>query len=125
MPNQDNTHREIQELLADYAGALRDGCIPTFLKSLTREEAKRISESEDFWEAAEIVRLMNSAGFGDSLVTPDVGLFISRVDAAVASRLKKAGASTRDRSHSSVSAARSTVNGTANAKNRVMEPSQQ
>jgi hypothetical protein len=125
MPNQDNTHREIQELLADYAGALRDGCIPTFLKSLTREEAKRISESEDFWEAAEIVRLMNSAGFGDSLVTPDVGLFISRVDAAVASRLKKAGASTRERSRSSTPAARSTVNGTANAKNRVMEPSQQ
>ncbi len=109
MPNQDNTHREIQELLADYAGALRDGCIPTFLKSLTREEAKRISESEDFWEAAEIVRLMNSAGFGDSLVTPDVGLFISRVDAAVASRLKKAGASTREHSRSSAPLARSPV----------------
>jgi hypothetical protein len=109
MPNQDTTHREIQELLADYAGALRDGCIPTFLKSLTREEAKRISESADFWEAAEIVRLMNSAGFGDSLVTPDVGLFISRVDAAVASRLKKAGASTREHSRSSASMARSPV----------------
>ncbi len=109
MPNQDNTHREIQELLADYAGALRDGCIPTFLKSLTREEAKRVSESEDFWEAAEIVRLMNSAGFGDSLVTPDVGLFISRVDAAVASRLKKAGASTREHSRSAAPLARSPV----------------
>ena len=109
MPNQDNTHREIQELLADYAGALRDGCIPTFLKSLTREEAKRISESEDFWAAAEIVRLMNSAGFGDSLVTPDVGLFISRVDAAVASRLKRAGASTRERTRASAPAARSPV----------------
>ena len=93
----DNTHREIQELLADYAGALRDGGIPTFLKSLTREEAKHISESGDFWEAAEIVRLMNSAGFGDNVVTPDVGLFISRVDAGVASRLKKAGASARER----------------------------
>ena len=102
MPSQDSTHREIQELLADYAGALRDGCIPTFLKSLTREEAKRISESGDFWEAAEVVRLMNSAGFGDNVTTPDVGLFISRVDAAVASRLKKAGASTRDRSRSPV-----------------------
>ncbi len=109
MPNQDNTHREIQELLADYAGALRDGCIPTFLKSLTREEAKRIGESEDFWAAAEIVRLMNSAGFGDSLVTPDVGLFISRVDAAVASRLKKAGASTRDHSRNPAPVARSSV----------------
>jgi hypothetical protein len=100
MPNTNNTHREVQELLADYAGALRDGCIPTFLKSLTREEAKRISQSGDFWEAAEIVRLMNSAGFGDNVMTPDVGLFISRVDAGVASRLKKAGASTRDHSRS-------------------------
>ena len=125
MPSQDNTHREIQELLADYAGALRDGCIPTFLKSLTREEAKRIGESEDFWEAAEIVRLMNSAGFGDSLVTPDVGLFISRVDAAVASRLKKAGASTRERSRNPAPAARNAVNGTSSAKNRVLETSQQ
>lgn len=95
-------HREIQELLADYAGALRDGCLPTFLKSLTREEAKRISESQDFWEATEMVRLMNSAGFGDNVVTPDVGLFISRVDAAIASRSKKAKASTREHSRSHV-----------------------
>ncbi len=97
-----NTDREIQELLADYAGALRDGCLPTFLKSLTRDEAKRISESRDFWEATEIVRLMNSAGFGAKVVTPDVGLFISRVDAGIASRMKKAQASTRDRSRSHV-----------------------
>jgi hypothetical protein len=97
-----NTHREIQELLADYAGALRDGCLPTFLKSLTREEAKRISESEDFWEATEVVRLMNSAGFGDNVMTPDVGLFISRVDAGIASRTKKAKASTRDHSRAHV-----------------------
>ncbi len=98
-----NTNREIQELLADYAGALRDGCLPTFLKSLTREEAKCISESEDFWGAAETVRLMNSAGFGDDVATPDVGLFISRVDAGIVSRHKKAGASTR--SHHSRSTA--------------------
>jgi hypothetical protein len=96
-------HREVQELLADYAGALRDGSLPTFLKSLTREEAKRVSQSQDFWEAAEIVRLLNSAGFGDNVVTPDVGLFISRVDAAIASRTKKAKVSkvsTRDHSRS-------------------------
>jgi hypothetical protein len=109
MPNTDTTHREIQELLADYAAALRDGAIPTFLKSLTREEAKRIGESGDFWEAAEIVRLMNSAGFGGNVVTPDVGLFISRVDASVASRLKKAGASARERSRSTAPVARSPV----------------
>jgi hypothetical protein len=26
-----DTNREIQELLVDYAGALRDGCVPSFL----------------------------------------------------------------------------------------------
>lgn len=98
-----STHREIQELLADYAGSLRDGCLPTFLKSLTRDEAKRIRESPEFWEATEVVRLMNSAGFGDKMVTPDVGLFISRVDAGIASRMKKAQASTRNPSRSQVS----------------------
>jgi hypothetical protein len=97
-----NADREIQELLADYAAALRDGGLPTFLKSLTRQEAKRINESPDFWEATEVVRLMNSAGFGDNVVTPNVGLFISRVDACIASRTKKAKASTRDHSRSHV-----------------------
>ena len=95
-----NVHREIQELLADYAVALRDGCLPAFLKSLTREEAKCIHESDEFWEATEVVRLMNSAGFGDKVVTPDVGLFISRVDAVIASRLKRAKTSTRSRNRS-------------------------
>jgi hypothetical protein len=92
-----NADREIQELVADYAVALRDGCLPAFLKSLSRDEAKRIGDSRDFWEATEMVRLINSAGFGDKVVTPDVGLFISRVDAGIASRLKKAQVSTRSR----------------------------
>jgi hypothetical protein len=95
-----DANREIQELLADYATALRDGALPAFLKSLTRDEAKRISDADEFWEATEVVRLMNSAGFGDHAVTPDVGLFISRVDAAIVSRQKKAKASTRSRSRS-------------------------
>lgn len=93
-----NMNREIQELLADYAVALRDGCLPGFLKSLTRDEAKCIKGSEAFWEATEVVRLMNSAGFGEKAVAPDVGLFISRVDAAIVSRQKRAQASTRTRS---------------------------
>jgi hypothetical protein len=84
-----NIDREIQELLADYAVALRDGCLPGFLKSLSRDEAKCIKGSEKFWEATEVVRLMNSAGFGEKVVAPDVGLFISRVDAAIVSRQKK------------------------------------
>jgi len=87
------TNREIHELLVDYAGALRDGCIPTFLKSLTREEAERIASSWEFWDAAEVSRILNSVGFADKAVVPNVSLFISRVDAEIASRLKRAKAS--------------------------------
>src|SRR4030042_5473644 len=84
------TNREIQELLVDYAGALRDGSIPTFLKSLTREEGRSIASSSQFWDATEIVRILNSVGFADKTVIADVGLFISRVDANIVSRSKKA-----------------------------------
>ena len=92
-----DTNREIQELLVDYACALRDGCIPTFLKSLTREEAKIITTCREFQDSTEIVRILNSVGFADNAVTPNVGLFISRVDAEISSRLKKARASSRGR----------------------------
>jgi hypothetical protein len=88
-------NREIQELLVDYTGALRDGCIPAFLKSLTREEAKRIASSREFWDGTEAARILNSAGFADQAVIPKVDLFISRVDAKISSRLKKARASSR------------------------------
>ena len=89
-----DTDREIQELLADYAQALRDGSIPAFLKSLTKKEGRKMASAPDFWDAAEVVRYLNSAGFADKAVTPDVGLFMSRVDAKIASRLKKARGST-------------------------------
>ncbi len=88
-----DANREIHELLVDYAGALRDGCIPAFLKSLTREEAERIASSWEFWDATEISRILNGVGFADKAVAPNVSLFISRVDAEIASRLKKAKAS--------------------------------
>jgi len=101
-----DTDREIQELLADYAEALRDGSIPAFLKSLTRSEGRKISSAKEFWDAAEVVRYLNSAGFADKAVTPDVGLFISRVDAKIASRLKKARGSSRTRHTSPRPAAR-------------------
>lgn len=94
-----DTNREIQELLVDYAGALRDGSIPVFLKSLTRVEAKTITTSRDFWDATEIVQFLNGAGFADKVVTPNVGLFISRVDAKIASRLKQAKAVPRSKRH--------------------------
>ena len=92
-----DTNRKIQELLSDYAGALRDGCLPVFLKSLTRQEGKTMTCSDDFWEAAEVVRALNGVGFADKAATADVGLFASRVDANIASRLKKAKRSPRAR----------------------------
>jgi hypothetical protein len=94
-------NREIQELLIDYAGALRDGCIPTFLKSLTRKEAQAIVSSDQFSDATEIVRVLNSAGFASKAVTADVGLFMSRVDANIVSRMKRARGSTRRKSRTS------------------------
>jgi len=90
-----DTNRKIQELLSDYAGALRDGCVPNFLKSLTRQEGKLVSSSDEFWDATEVVRILNGVGFADKAVTADVGLFISRVDANIVSRSKKAKTPTR------------------------------
>ena len=92
-----DTNRKIQELLSDYAGSLRDGCVPVFLKSLTRQEGQTIAASAEFWDAAEVVRILNGVGFADKAVTADVGLFMSRVDANIASRLKKATTSSRGR----------------------------
>jgi hypothetical protein len=93
-------NREIQELLVDYADALRDGSIPVFLKSLTSVEAKTITTSRQFWDATEIVQFLNGAGFADKAVTPNVGLFISRVDAEITSRLKQAKAVPQRKYHS-------------------------
>lgn len=90
-------NREIQELLVDYAGALRDGCVPSFLKSLEREEAQRIASSRQFQDAADVTRVLNGVAFADKAVTPNVGLFISRVDAKISSRMKRARASSRSK----------------------------
>ena len=84
-----DTNREIQELLVDYADALRDGCIPTFLKSLTRGEAHRITSSGQFQETSELVRILNSIGFAEKALTPNLSLFTSRVDAKITQRLKE------------------------------------
>ena len=95
-------NREIQELLVDYAGALRDGCIPSFLKSLTREEGQAIASSAEFWDASEIVRILNSTAFAEKAVTADVGLFMSRVNANIVSRKKKARGASQNRHRSSL-----------------------
>jgi len=85
-----DTNREIQDLLVDYAGALRDGCLPTFLKSLEREEAHRIASSRQFQDAAEITRILNGLAFAEKAATPKkLHRFISQVDANIASRMKK------------------------------------
>jgi len=86
----DKKNRTIEELLVDYADALRQGSIPTFLKSITRQEAAQISSGKDFWQAAQMARDINEAGFAEKAVKPNVSLFISRVDAEIASRIKKA-----------------------------------
>ncbi|HUV65809.1 MAG TPA: hypothetical protein VMW24_18075 [Sedimentisphaerales bacterium] len=90
-------NRTIQELLSDYAGALRDGCVPVFLKSLTRQEGQTIGSSGEFWDATEVVRVLNGVGFAGKAATADVGLFTSRVDANIVSRLKKPKTSSRPR----------------------------
>lgn len=110
-----DTKREIQELLVDYAGALRDGCIPSFLKSLTREEGKLIASSEQFWDATEIVRVLNGVGFADKAVTADVGLFMSRVDANIVSRSKKARASSQRKRPSRLTSQKRSSRGTKSA----------
>jgi hypothetical protein len=91
-------NRTIEKLLDDYAEALRDGCIPTFLKSLTREEAKRTASSRQFQDATEMVRIFNSVAFADKAATPtNLDSFISHVNAEIASRLKRAKALSRGR----------------------------
>jgi hypothetical protein len=92
-----DTNRKIQELLIDYANALRDGCVPVFLKSLSRQEGQTIASSGEFWDATEIVRILNGVGFAEKAVTADVGLFISRVNANIVSRSKKAKTSSRSK----------------------------
>lgn len=90
-------NRTIQELLSDYAGALRDGCVPVFLKSLTRQEGQTIASSSEFWDATEVVRILNGVGFAGKAATADVGLFMSRVDANILSRSKRSRSPSRPR----------------------------
>ena len=85
-----NMNREIQDLLIDYAGALRDGGLPEFLKSLSKDEARALQTSYELPEAVEIIRLLNGASFADKAVMPNVGLFMARVDAKITSRMRQA-----------------------------------
>jgi hypothetical protein len=83
-------YRETHDLLVDYAEALRDGNLPTFLKSLSRFEARHVLPTDGFWHAAGIVRALNSVAFAEGITHPSVDLFLSRVDAKIAARAKNA-----------------------------------
>ena len=84
-----DTNRTIEELVDDYAGALRDGCIPTFLKSLTREEGKMIASSDKFRNATKTIRILNGFAFASKARTCSISQFISRVDNEIGTRLTK------------------------------------
>jgi hypothetical protein len=85
-----NINRTIDELLADYAAALRDGCIPIFLKSLTRKEASQIASSEEFRDAAQMARVLNGVAFaGKATIPTNVSRFIQHVNAEIVSQMKK------------------------------------
>lgn len=92
-----DTYRETHDLLVDYAEALRDGNVPTFLKSLSKFEGQHVLPIPHFWHAAEVVRLLNTIAFADGITHPSLDLFIIRVDAKIASRIKKAGKPARTR----------------------------
>lgn len=89
------SYRETHDLLADYAEALREGNLPTFLKSLSRFEARHVLPLAHFWQAAEMTRILNSVGFAEGVTIPSMDLFIVRVNARIASRRKKDRSPTR------------------------------
>ncbi|HEX41580.1 MAG TPA: hypothetical protein ENN81_05910 [Phycisphaerales bacterium] len=87
-------NRDNQELLVDYAKALRDGSIPEFLKSLSGPEARRLRFSLPFQEGVGAARAVVAAAFADQIQTPSTDLFIARVNVRIAARAKQAGAPT-------------------------------
>ena len=82
-------YRETHDLLADYAEALREGSLPTFLKSLSRFEARHVLPLRHFANGAEIVRILNGTAFAEGMTIPSMDLFIVRVNARIASRRKR------------------------------------
>ena len=90
-------YRQTHDLLVDYAEALRDGSLPTFLKSLSRFEAHHVVPAPHFWQGAEMVRILNCVAFAEGITHPSLDLFIIRVDAKIASRSKRARSPARAR----------------------------
>ena len=82
-------YRETHDLLADYAEALRDGNLPTFLKSLSRFEGREVLPMPSFFKAAEMVRNLNGIAFAEKMTIPSMDLFITRVNTRIVARAKK------------------------------------
>ncbi len=83
------TYRETHDLLVDYAEALREGSLPTFLKSLSRFEGQHVLPLPNFWSAAEMARILNSTGFAEEMTIPSMDLFLARVNTRIAARRKR------------------------------------
>lgn len=97
------TYREAHDLVIDYGEALREGSLPTFLKSLSRFEGREVLRTPNFWYGAEMIRTVNSIAFGDEITLPNLDIFLARVHARIASRARRAQGAGTGRSRRRVS----------------------
>lgn len=81
-------YREAHDLVIDYGEALREGSLPTFLKSLSRFEGREVLTTPNFWHGAEMMRILNSIAFADEATIPNLDIFLARVHARIASRAR-------------------------------------
>lgn len=80
--------RQVHELTSDYAEALRDGRVGSFVQGLNAQEIRTICTDQEFGQASQMVQALNQLVFAPSAIRPQLDLFIARVDARIASRLK-------------------------------------
>ena len=81
-------YREAHDLVIDYGEALREGSLPTFLKSLSRFEGREVLTTPNFANGAEMMRILNSIAFADEATLPNLDIFLARVHARIASRTR-------------------------------------
>lgn len=84
----ENRSRQVHELASDYAEALRDGRVGSFVKGLNAQEITTLCKNQEFGQASQMVQALNQLAFAPSAIRPQLDLFIARVDANIASRLK-------------------------------------
>ncbi len=95
-------YREAHDLVIDYGEALREGSLPTFLKSLSRFEGREVLTTPSFWHGAEMMRIVNSIAFADDATIPNLDIFLARVHARISSRARKAETAKQVRRRSNV-----------------------